>query len=182
MAGMISSLLFIVIIFAVVGFISVSNRIDRISVAISQAKADIEVYMVKRYDVIMNSLEVAKKYMSHEDEIFSKIHQIHQNMSISELSEQSKFQDAAQKGLVALAEQFPELKSSEVMVTLQKQIADENEHFAAAKRMYNANVTQYNQEIIVFPNSIVASIKNARPLEFFRDEDASAKRNADIHF
>ncbi len=34
-------------------------------------------------------------YMSHEDEIFSKIHQIHQNMSISELSEQSKFQDAA---------------------------------------------------------------------------------------
>jgi LemA protein len=67
------------------------------------------------------------------------------------------------------------------MVTLQKQIADENEHFAAAKRMYNANVTQYNQEIIVFPNSIVASIKNARPLEFFRDEDASAKRNADIH-
>ncbi|WP_420314784.1 hypothetical protein [Butyrivibrio fibrisolvens] len=29
---------------------------------------------------------------------------------------------------------------------------------------------------------MVASIKNARPLEFFRDEDASAKRNADIHF
>ena len=116
--------------------------------SISQAKADIEVYMVKRYDVIMNSLEVAKKYMSHEDEIFSKIHQ---NMSISELSKQSKFRDAAQKGLVALAEQFLEFKSSEVMVTLQKQIADENEHFAAAKRMYNANVTQYNQEIISQP-------------------------------
>ena len=179
---MIFSVLVIVVIIAVAGSISISNRIDRISVAIKQAKADIEVYMVKRYDVIMNSLEVAKKYMSHEDEIFSKIHQIHQNMSISELSEQSKLQDKAQEGLVALAEQFPELKSSEVMVTLQRQIADENEHFAAAKRMYNANVAQYNQEIVVFPNSIVASMKNARPLEFFIDEEASAKRNADIHF
>ncbi|WP_051538048.1 LemA family protein [Butyrivibrio proteoclasticus] len=182
MMGFLFSFLILVMIIAVIYFVGISNRIEKIKIATDQAKADIEIYMVKRYDVIMNSLEVAKKFMSHEDEIFSKIHEIHSNMTISELSEQSSLQDKAQKGLLALAEQFPELKSQEVMVTLQKQIADENEHFAAAKRMYNSNVTQFNQAIVVFPSSIVASMKNVTPLEFFKDEDALSKRDANVVF
>ena len=172
----------VILLILIAGFISISNNIKRMKLSVDEAKADIEVYMVKRYDVIMNSLEAARKYIEHEEAIFSKLTKIRKGESLDKMEKQAQFQAQAQRQLFATAEAYPELKSVQLFTTLQKQLADENEHYAASKRMYNSNATTYNQTIAVFPNSIVASMTGAQTIPLFHDEDADNKRNADIKF
>ncbi len=172
----------LIVVIVVVGFISISNNLKRLNTSVEQAKADIEIYMVKRYDVLMNSLNVVKEFVKHEDEVFSKLIEIRKGMNLEELGKQAGIQEEAGRGLVALAEAYPELKSQAVFVELQTQLADQNEHYAAAKRAYNSNVSRFNQAVVVFPNSVVANMQGFKELPFFKDEDAAGKQNADIKF
>ena len=71
-----------------------------------------------------------------------------------------------------LAEAYPELKSSENFKALQLSISDVEEHLQAARRLYNANISSYNQDIVTFPTSIVAGMKGFTKKEFFEAEDA----------
>ena len=66
-----------------------------------------------------------------------------------------------------LAEAYPELKSSENYNTLQLTIVDVEEHLQAARRLYNSNISSYNQMIKVFPNNIIANSKGCKEMEFF---------------
>ena len=68
----------------------------------------------------------------------------------------------------AVAEGYPELRSSEVFVELQKGIRDAEEHLQAARRLYNASVADYNTAISVFPAKLLAGAR--RPREFFAAE------------
>ncbi len=172
----------LIVVIVVVGVISISNNLKRLNTSVEQAKADIEIYMVKRYDVIMNSMNVVKEFIKHEDEVFSKLIQIRQGMNLEELGLQASIQEEAGRGLLALGEAYPELKSQAVFVQLQTQLEDQNEHYAAAKRAYNSNVSRYNQTVVVFPNSIVASMQGFKELPFFKDEYATVKKEADIKF
>ena len=150
--------------------------------SVDQARADIEIYMVKRYDVLKNSLEVVKEFTKHENEVFDKAIEARQGMTFGQLQEIAKNQDSVARGLLALGENYPELKSQEVYGNLQNQISDENAHFAAAKRAYNSNVNIYNSAIITFPGNLIAGSIGAHQEEFFADEDAELKKNADIKF
>ena len=66
-------------------------------------------------------------------------------------------------------EGYPELRSSEVFVELQRGIRDAEEHLQAARRLYNANVTAYNTEIAMFPAKLLAG--GRQPKEFFAAEE-----------
>ena len=174
----------IVLLIAVLAiwFVKVSNNFKRIGTAVEQTKADIEVYMIKRYDVLMNSMKVAKEFASHEDEVFSKLVEIRKGMDFKTLSEQAALQEEASRGIFALAEAYPNLKSSELYTNLQILLSDENEHYAAAKRSYNSNVSRFNKEVVVFPNSIVAAMTGVKELPFFKDEKAEEKKEVSFDF
>ena len=77
----------------------------------------------------------------------------------------------------ALAENYPDLKASENYKTLQKAIADVEEHLQASRRLYNANVSSYNQKIVTFPSSVIASSKGLTKKEFFLAEE---KKREDV--
>ena len=74
-----------------------------------------------------------------------------------------------------VAENYPELKSSENYKTLQQSIADVEEHLQAARRLYNSNVSLYNQLLVSFPSSFVAKNKNLMKKDFFEVE--ATKKN-----
>ena len=71
--------------------------------------------------------------------------------------------------LFAVAESYPELRSSEAVAELQEGIRDAEEHLQAARRIYNANVTNYNTSIKLFPGKLLAGKRS--PKEFFEAED-----------
>ena len=65
---------------------------------------------------------------------------------------------------------------------LQKEIADENEDLAAAKRIVNSNVSQINQEIVSFPASIVAGVKGIHQVPFLAEETQGKKDLSDLNY
>ena len=70
-----------------------------------------------------------------------------------------------------VAESYPELKSSENYKTLQQSIVDVEEHLQASRRLYNSNVSLYNQLLVSFPTSIVAKNKKMTKKEFFEIDE-----------
>ena len=79
------------------------------------------------------------------------------------------------------AEAYPELKSSENFRALQSAVADAEEHLQGARRAYNANVSAYNQKLVTFPTSMVASMIGCRPEVFF-EATAIQKQDVKISF
>lgn len=163
-------------------FISTSNGFKKDKIQIEEAQSGIETALVKRYDILTQSLETVKAYTSHEKEMFSTLAKARRGMSVEETQEVMDGQDKAVKELFALAENYPQLQSNTLYCGLQRQIAETNEHLAASRRLYNSNVSLYNKDIAVFPASIVASMSGMRPAQFYHDDSILQKSEVKLNF
>ena len=85
--------------------------------------------------------------------------------------------DKVSSDIRLLAENYPELRSSANFAELQKSVMDVEEHLQAARRLYNANVTSYNNMIVAFPSSVVANNIGAVKKDFF---EADAIKRQDV--
>ncbi len=164
-------ILIAVVVVVLIWFVSVSNRLNKAIVKIEEADSDIDVALTKRYDTLTKMVDVVKGYAKHEKETIFEVINLRKGMSVQEKEEASKKMDAMQGQINVLAEAYPELKSSENYNTLQKAIAEVEEHLQASRRMFNANVSSFNQMIVTFPTSVVAGIKGLSKKEFFEAED-----------
>lgn len=170
--GIIIGIIVLILVIIVVWYIKTCNRLNRAIVKIDEADSGIDVALTKRYDVLTKMLDVAKGYAKHEKETLGEVIKLRKGMSIAEKQEaNNKMTDTLGK-INVLAEAYPELKSSENFKALQLSIADVEEHLQAARRLYNANISSYNQDIVAFPTSIVAGMKGFTKKEFFEAEDA----------
>ena len=164
---MIIAIILIVIVVIIIGLlISVSNNIEKAKIKIDEASSGIDVALTKRYDVLTKMIDVVKA------ETMFKTIELRKDMTISEKNEANKQMDSQFSKINALAESYPELKANENYNTLQLTIVDVEEHLQAARRLYNSNVSNYNQMIKVFPNSIIAGSKGCKEKEFFVAEEA----------
>ena len=154
-----------------IAFISISNKLNRARVKIEEAGSDIDVSLTKRYDVLTKMVDVVKSYAKYEKEtIFETIH-LRKNMTMQEKNEANRLMGEGFERIHALAENYPALRASENYNTLQKAVADVEEHLQASRRLYNANVSRYNQLIATFPTSLVAGLRGLGKEEFFSAED-----------
>lgn len=153
-------------------FISISNRLNRAKVKIDEAGSDIDVSLTKRYDVLTKMVDVVKSYAKYEKETIFRTVQLRRNMSMQEKSEANRLMGESFERIHALAENYPELKASANYNTLQKAIADVEEHLQASRRLYNANVSRYNQMLVAFPTSVIAGMKGMTKEEFFSAEES----------
>ena len=100
------------------------------------------------------------------------------------MDEKNAFAKATGEGLKAIslmAESYPNLRASENFSNLQSQISEVEEQLQASRRVYNSNVSTYNQDIIVFPGRLVAKRNNFTKKEFFvADEEKKADVKIDF--
>ena len=162
-------ILAVVALILVVWVISTQNGFKRREIKVEEALSGIEVALTKRYDMLTKLLDSTKGYMKHEKETFTEVIRLRQGMSIGELNTAQHQMSEMSGRLFAIAENYPELRSSDVFSELQKGIRDAEEHLQAARRLYNANVTDYNTAIVMFPASLLAG--GRAPKEFFEAED-----------
>lgn len=155
------------------------NRFKRLHIKIQEAQADIEVALIKRYDVLMQSLDAIKGYTAHEEKLMLNLIKARNGMTTAQTQAVLDNQEQVLRNMRIIGEAYPQLTSSELYKNLQTQITETNEHLAASKRLYHANVSLYNQAIAVFPASIVAGMTGNRPAVFLRDENVEAKK--EIH-
>lgn len=158
-------------------FISVSNKLKRYCVVIDESKKNVDIALAKRYDTISEMIKVAKSFARHETDTFSDITKLRQEGGISESNLEMKNQNDAISRIYALAEAYPDFKSSEEFLNLQDEIDDENEKLAAAKRIVNSNISKFNQVIVSFPNSIVANANNMKKMDFLIEDNISEKKS-----
>lgn len=161
-----------IVIVILLAYIAISNGLNRSIVKIDEAASGIDVALTKRYDVLTKMMDTCKSFVKHENEIMFKVIELRSGSSMQEKNEANKTMSDNYKNLLAVAENYPELKSSETFVTLQKSILDVEEHLQAARRLYNSNVSLYNQKIVTFPSSIIASSKGMSKKDFFEAEES----------
>ena len=177
------ALVIVLILFAVVviSIIVMSNNLNKALVKIDEASSGIDVALTKRYDVLTKMIETVKGYAKHEKEVLFDVVKIRKGMTIEEKNEANKQMDETLSKINVLAENYPDLKASENFKTLQDSITDVEEHLQAARRLYNANISSYNQMIVTFPISIIAGTKGLTKREFFVAEEHK-KKDVEIKF
>lgn len=171
----------IVVLIIVISIISISNKLNKAIVKIDEASSGIDVALTKRYDVLTKMIDVVKSYAKHEKDTLFEVIKLRKNMSIEEKNAENKKMDENFSKINIVAENYPELKSSENYKTLQQSIVEVEEHLQAARRLYNSNVSIYNQMIVSFPISIIAKSKGMVKKDFF-EADETKKEDVKIKF
>ena len=167
----------LIILIVVIWWVKTSNRFNRYKVVIDESKKNVDIALAKRYDTICEMIKVAKSYAKHESSTFSDVIKLRQNANIKEFNAAIQNQDREISKIFALAESYPDLKSSQEFINLQDEISDENEQLAAAKRIVNNNISIINQEIVSFPKSVVAKSKGLKEMEFLKEQTIDGKRS-----
>ncbi len=171
------SSLFIIIIallvFIVLVFIFIYNALVNKKNQITNAEGSMDAMLKKRFDLIPNLVDTCKVYLSHEKDVFNHLAELRTQSTAGKLdiSQMENINTAASKtvgNLLLMAENYPELKSSNNFIQLQAAWNETEDQIAASRRFYNTAVTEYNNAIQMFPSNIVASIFGYKAKEVFK--------------
>ena len=162
---------------AFIWYISTMNRFARLVVKITEADSGIDVALTKRYDTLTKMLDVTKAYAKHEAETLASLVKLRKGMAMEERSAANRQMDEVEGRINIMAEAYPELRSSENFKELQETVAEVEEHLQAARRLYNMNVSMFNQLLVSWPSSIVGNMHNHTAKVFF---EADEKKKEDV--
>ena len=137
--------------------------------------SQIDVQLRRRYDLIPNLVETVKGYAAHERELFEDVAQARAAaMGATGAAEQASAENAITSGLrrlLAVAENYPDLKASANFLALQEELTGTESKIAYARQFYNDTVGALNTLVQQFPSRIVASLGQFQPREFFEIEE-----------
>ena len=152
------------------------------------AFAQIDVQLTRRYDLIPNLVEVARKYLQHEQETLTSVIAARNHAAnalkntgggtagIGELAAAEQALGARLGGLYATFENYPELKADNQLAALREEIASTENRIAFARQYYNDSVTDYNNAVQQFPANIIAGLFAFRANSLLEIDDIDTKR------
>src|SRR3989442_16002876 len=151
------------------------TRLVRLRVRAENAWSQIAVQLRRRYDLIPNLVEAVKGYAAHEREVFEEVTQARaQAQAASGVRDQAQAENQLTAGirrLIAVAENYPQLKANENFLALQEELTGTESKIAFARQFYNDQVQSLNTLIQSFPSRFVASLGRFQPREFFDIEE-----------
>ncbi len=175
----------------IIGIVIHNGIISRMN-AVARAWADVVVQERQKNNIIPNLEKVVEQYRQHEASLFEKITELRSslkqlntdNVDLKTLADTQAKTTMLLNGLYAVAENYPDLKASQVFNNLMAEITEQQENIGAAIRIFNQNVESFNNGIEVFPNSMINSWFNKkRKLQTFSDSVAQGgfEYTPDIH-
>jgi len=147
--------------------IAIYNSIIQLKHNVDKSESGIDVYLQQRFDLIPNLVEVTKTYMNYENDILEKIARLRTKYNESKDANASNELNNQYKSLIAVVENYPELKASEQFSKLQKSLVKVESQLQAARRIYNNDVTKYNTKISAFPNNLIANLFGFKERDLF---------------
>jgi LemA protein len=164
-------LVVLVLLYAIYLFnrlVSLRNRVDN-------GWSQIDVQLRRRYDLIPNLVETVKGYAAHERELFEQVAAARfQAIGASTVGDQAQAENQLTAGLrrlMAVAENYPDLKASQNFLALQEELTGTESRIAYARQFYNDQVMLLNTRIQAVPSNVVAKTFGFTPREFFDIED-----------
>lgn len=158
---------FFLLIFVVMynGLVGKKNQVEN-------AESSIDIMLRKRGDLIPQLVDTAKVFMTHERELLEGIVKLRSQIqdapkgSSERMGLENQLSGMLGKFMVNV-ENYPELKSNEHFLMLQRSINEVEEQLSASRRSFNASVTDYNNAIEMFPSNIVAGMLRYEKKEWF---------------
>ena len=161
------------IVLGVAGIGSYNSLIGRRNRA-DQALSSIEVQLTQRYDLISKLVETVRQYMGHERSLLEDIVKLRSQAASASTPEARITADnelsRAMTQLNVTMENYPQLRSSENFVQLQRSLNEVEEQISAARRSYNAAAVEYNNAIEMFPSSVIANAMSFQPKQLYAAE------------
>jgi LemA protein len=162
------------------------NRLVRLNVSVDEAFAQIEVQLKRRADLIPNLVESVKGYASHEKEAFEKVVAARAKAtsasSVQDVAAADGALTQALKGLLAVAEAYPDLKASTNFLQLQEELATTENKVAFSRQFYNDNVRSLNQTIKTFPGNLFDKLAKVTEREFYEILDPQDRNVPKVKF
>ena len=162
------------------------NKMVKYRNKVKESLSLVDIHLKLRFDLIPNLVKVVKEYSKHENEVFSKLIET-RKMAMNAENEKEKLEHANElipqmRHVIAIAEDYPELKADALYRSLMEELVLIEDKLAASRRFYDSNVSEYNTLITVFPNSMIASMFGFEEMELFKidvGEGFNSKINLD---
>ncbi len=173
--------------------VGVYNRLIRLKNQVANAFGQIDVQLKRRYDLIPNLVEVARKYMQHESETLEAVIAARNQAQTAERGAATNPLSAGALGALAGAEQmlggalgrlfavvenYPELKADQTLRELKEELTHTENRVGFARQAYNDEVLEYNDAALHFPTIIVARLLGFTPLDMLASTASEAERQA----
>lgn len=164
--------------------ISMYNSLVRARNEVDNAFGGMDVQLKKRYDLIPNLVATVKQYATHEKETLEKVTEMRARATSGNLSSDEKVAldnqiSAGMKSIMVAVESYPDLKANENFMNLQRTLNEVESQISAARRTFNAVITQYNNAIQSFPKSIIAGMMKLTRKEVFVIPEVE-RQNVDV--
>lgn len=183
------TLLLIVVVPGVILYFWYAKLISRRNTA-REALSSIDVQLKKRHDLLPNILKLAGRFMTHEKELLEGLTALRARV---DAGYDRSDPDAVQAHLIAgqelqsgmarffaVAENYPELRSAETISKAQDTFTEAEAHISAARRFYNAAVTDLNNAVEIFPGSMIAGWASVKAMPFWEMEDTSQRAAVNV--
>jgi LemA protein len=156
------------------------NRLVRSRNRVDTAWSDIDVQLQKRHDLVPNLVKAVDQYAGYERATLDAVTRLRAEAGrVADVRERGRVEMALSDGmqrLIAVAENYPDLKANENFLSLQSELAATENYLQFARRYYNGAVRDYNTMIATVPSNFVANWVGFRARRFFQkssDEAAS---------
>ena len=123
---------------------------------------------------------------AHETETFEKITSLRTSWAnastISEKAELDNQLSGALKTIMAVSENYPELKANQNFSELSEELRNTENKISFSRQFYNDTVTMYNQKLLTFPSNIIANMFNFKSHDLFKTDSDEARKNVKVDF
>ena len=183
---MIIGIIIAILVILVIAVIGMYNSLVQARIKVDNAWSQIDVQLQRRFDLIPNFVETVKGYMQHESETFEKIAQLRTSWantkSVAEKAELDNELSTALKTIMAVSENYPDLKANQSFNSMQAELSETEDKIAYSRQFYNDTVTMYNTKLETFPSNLVASMFGFKASTLFNVDNDEAKKAVKVDF
>lgn len=174
------AVLAVVLLVVLIWFVGTYNGLVRLRQHVRESWRDIDVQLQRRYDLIPNLVATVKGYAKHEQDLLARITQERSRALANHGTTSSQGADERPMvkslgKLLALSENYPDLKADASFLALSEELVDTEDRIAAARRFFNGNVRDYNTRCESIPSNVVANLFGHKPEGMWEVEEASAR-------
>ena len=175
-----------VIALIVLFLIAQYNRLIRLNIGVDESFAQIEVQLKRRSDLIPNLVEAVKGYAKHEQSTFDAVVTARAKATsastVADTASADGMLTQALRGLLAVAEAYPDLKASANFISLQEELATTENKVAFSRQFYNDNVRSLNTAVKTVPTNFFAGFAKVAEREFYEVDDPQDRKAPQVTF
>ena len=185
MSGFFLAVIMVAVV-AIIGIIAIYNSMVGGRILVREGFSGVDVQLKRRHNLIPNLVRTVEGYADFERGVLDDVTRLRtQAMGDQSVDEKQRDENAlsgALQNLLAVAENYPDLKANTNFLDLQQNLADIEDALQKARRYYNGTVRDYNIRVQTFPSNLIARAFGFQNEEFFEMENESERAVTDVEF